>query len=63
MKKSFQGGLPHREHQGRPPKLNDQIKHYICIIKIQFPEISGADLVLQIHNIHSNMIKESERYH
>lgn len=47
----FQKRSPHREQQGRPTKINDQIKYFICVTTIQFPEISGADLALQIYQL------------
>ncbi|KAK8841734.1 hypothetical protein M9Y10_026679 [Tritrichomonas musculus] len=47
----FQEGSPHKEQQGRPTNLNGQIKSFICVTTIQFPETSGADLALQIYHL------------
>lgn len=50
-KKCYDEGSPHREQQGRPTKLNSQIKYFICITTINFPEMSGAELALRIQNL------------
>ena len=50
-KKWFENGSPIRKQQGRPQKLTDPIKYFICATTINFPEISGAEIALQIYNI------------
>lgn len=50
-KKWFENGSPIRKQQGRPQKLTDTIKYFICATTINFPEISGAEIALQIYNI------------
>lgn len=50
-KKWFENGSPIRKQQGRQQKLTDPIKYFICATTINFPEISGAEIALQIYNI------------
>lgn len=57
-KKSYEDGSPYRKQQSRPAKLKDTIKYFICTTTINFPEISGAELALQIFNIFKVVVSD-----
>lgn len=44
VRKWVEDGKPYKQQQGRPQKLTDNIKYFIVIKTLYFPETSGADL-------------------